>query len=68
MRDPTGTLLNVRREPNGPVIGAFRDGERVRRYGESIEKNGRVWVQVARAPWDNALGYVFDAYLKCEEE
>ena len=67
VRDPTGTPLNVRKEPNGTVVGAFRDGERVRRYEEKLQ-DGQVWVQVARVPWDNALGYVFDAYLKCDED
>lgn len=65
--DPTGTPLNIRQEPNGTVIGAWDNGVRVRPYEEQTV-GGKVWYAVERFAGDNKQGWVFDAYLKCEED
>lgn len=65
--DPTGTPLNVREEPNGPILGTWDNGVRVRPYEERTH-NGKLWYAVERLAEDNAIGWVYDPYLKCEED
>ncbi|MGL4490047.1 MAG: SH3 domain-containing protein [Rhizobiaceae bacterium] len=65
--DPTGTPLNVREEPNGAIYGTYENGVRVRPYEEKTVK-GKKWVAVERFAEDNTAGWVFDPYLKCEED
>lgn len=65
--DPTGTPLNVREEPNGRILGTWDNGVRVRPYEEK-RHNGKLWYAVERMADDNAIGWVFDPYLKCEED
>ncbi|MEM1366143.1 MAG: hypothetical protein AAGH82_10395 [Pseudomonadota bacterium] len=65
--DPTGTPLNVRDTPNGMLLGSVRNDQMVRVYGHQIQ-NGKVWALAYRDVRDNAVGFVFDAYLKCEED
>jgi hypothetical protein len=65
--DPTGTPLNIREEPNGRILGTWDNGVRVRPYEEK-QLNGKVWYAVERLAGDNAIGWVFDPYLKCEED
>lgn len=65
--DPTGTPLNIREEPNGKILGVWENGVRVRPYEEK-KHNGKVWYAVERFADDNAVGWVFDPYLKCEED
>lgn len=65
--DPTGTPLNIREQPNGPILGTWDNGIRVRPFNEVIVK-GKKWYGVERLAQDNAIGWVFDPYLKCEED
>ena len=65
--DPTGTPLNIREQPNGKILGTWDNGVRVRPYEEKTH-NGKVWYAVERIADDNAIGWVFDPYLKCEED
>jgi hypothetical protein len=65
--DPTGTPLNIREEPNRKILGTWANGVRVRPYEEK-KLNGKVWYAVERLADDNAIGWVFDPYLKCEED
>ena len=65
--DPTGTPLNIREEPNGAILGTWDNGVRVRPYEEKTVK-GKAWYAVERFADDNVAGWVFDAYLKCEED
>lgn len=65
--DPTGTPLNVREEPNGTILGTWDNGVRVRPY-EEVTHGGKLWYAVERFADDNAVGWVFDPYLGCEED
>ena len=65
--DPTGTPLNIREEPNGKILGTWDNGVRVRPYEEKTH-SGKIWYAVERIADDNAIGWVFDPYLKCEED
>jgi len=65
--DPTGTPLNIREEPNGTILGTWDNGVRVRPYDQKTV-NGKVWYAVERFADDNERGWVFDAYLACEED
>lgn len=65
--DPTGTPLNVRAEPGAEIVGSWTNGIKVRPFEEKMHK-GKKWVQVERLADDNAIGFVFDPYLKCEED
>ena len=66
--DPTGTPLNIREAPNGTVLGTWDNGVRVRPYESVVAANGKTWRAVERFADDNAIGYVFDPYLSCEED
>lgn len=65
--DPTGTPLNIREEPNGKIVGTWKNGVRVRPYEERTVK-GKLWYATERLAEDNAEGWVFDPYLQCEED
>lgn len=65
--DPTGTPLNVRSGPNGEVLGTVRNGEVLRVFNVT-SRNAKLWAQAWRDPSDNAVGWVFDDYLACEED
>jgi hypothetical protein len=65
--DPTGTPLNIRAAPNGAIVGTLRNGTRLRVTGLDAQ-SGRPRAQVTRLPADNAICWVFDAYMKCQED
>jgi hypothetical protein len=56
--DPTGTPLNVRRSPNGPIVGALSNGVPV-----SIRERRGDWVSVV--PSTGRSGWVAQKYLDC---
>lgn len=66
--DPTGTPLNVRGQPGGDIVGSWTNGVKVRGGMERQMHKGKPWVAVERIADDNAIGWVFDPYLKCEED
>jgi hypothetical protein len=59
VNDPTGTPLNVRRSPNGEILGAFSNGQQVM-VKETVEVNDKKWLHVV-APSND--GYVFANYI-----
>jgi uncharacterized protein YraI len=62
--DPTGTPLNVRVQPNGPILGALHNGTTVQVLQTTVDASGRPWVFVA--PQEAGKnGWVFGAYLTC---
>jgi SH3-like domain-containing protein len=65
--DPTGTPLNVRHDPGGEIAGSWINGINVRQLERKMHK-GKPWVLVERTADDNAIGWVYDPYLKCEED
>jgi uncharacterized protein YgiM (DUF1202 family) len=67
VQDPTGTPLNVRAEPGGEIVGSWMNGIKVRQSERQMYK-GKPWVSVERIADDNVVGWVFDPYLKCEED
>jgi hypothetical protein len=67
VRDPTGTPLNVREAPGGAIAATLRNGTVVRAQMMKPHK-GKPWVLVTKWAEDNAIGWVFDPYLQCEED
>jgi hypothetical protein len=67
VKDPTGTPLNVRDAPGGTIAATLRNGTVVRAQLMKTHK-GKPWVLVTKWAEDNAIGWVFDPYLKCEED
>ena len=65
--DPTNTPLNARAEPGGDIFATLRDGTVVRALGQQIHE-GKPWIYVEKWSGDNAVGWVFDAYMACAEE
>lgn len=67
--DPTGTPLNIRLSPNGPVVGTAKNGTELT-FVEHREVDGKLWALVERfeggelaADFDGA--WVFGPYLDC---
>ncbi len=67
VKDPTGTPLNVRANPGGEIGATVRNGTVLRANLMKTHK-GKPWVYVTKWAEDNAIGWVFDPYLKCEED
>ncbi len=65
--DPTGTPLNTRDTPGGEIFATLRNGTTVRAIAQT-QREGKQWVYVERWTGDNAVGWVFDAYMACAEE
>ncbi|MGE3248577.1 MAG: SH3 domain-containing protein [Beijerinckiaceae bacterium] len=62
--DPTGTPLNVRRSPNGRIVGRVRNGQIVVVRGITRDDRGRPWALLFSN--DGAsIGYVFREYVSC---
>lgn len=67
VKDPTGTPLNLRATPGGDIWGSVRNGAVVR--ANAIRRhNGKDWIFVTQWTADNAIGWVYDPYLSCEED
>lgn len=60
--DPTGTPLNVRSAPQGPVLSTLRNGTAVVVVDERV-LGGKRWAKVAAD--GEARGWVFASYLDC---
>lgn len=65
--DPTGTPLNVRAAPNGPIVETLSNGIVVTILDRS-SANGRAWVYVRRNKDQAPLGWVFRDYLNCDAQ
>ena len=64
INDPTGTPLNARTLPNGPVLGRFHS-DAVVEITDSVFDRGRAWVFVRDAYDKRSYGWVFRDYLDC---
>jgi hypothetical protein len=62
--DPTGTPLNVREFPNGPILGALHNGVIVQRFESQRDDRGRVWTYVVPEGGGKA-GWVFREFVSC---
>lgn len=65
--DPTTTPLNARTDPGGEVFATLRNGTVVRAIAQR-QYEGKQWIYVEKWSGDNAVGWVFDAYMACEED
>jgi hypothetical protein len=65
--DPTGTPLNVRSQPNGPVVNSLRSGREVYIEDIAYDSQGRSWAKVGGyyngkyRVW----GWVFREFISC---
>ena len=65
--DPTGTPLNVRARPNGPVINRLRNGRIVEILDTARDKRGRPWVFVGgyyKGNW-REWGWIYREFISC---
>lgn len=62
--DPTGTPLNVREYPNGPIVGTLRNGRVVTIHGIRRDNRGRPWAQIYSSDGRN-IGWIFREYISC---
>ncbi len=63
--DPTGTPLNVRVAPNGPIVGALNNGLLVAIVDTRDDANGRPWAFIVRAKDGHPFGWVFREFIAC---
>jgi uncharacterized protein YgiM (DUF1202 family) len=61
--DPTGTALNVRKSPNGRVIGSIQNDKTVTILGISIDKKGRAWAKVRGNA--GSTGWILRDFVTC---
>lgn len=61
--DPTGTTLNVRKSPNGKVIGSIQNNKTVKILGLSIDKKGRSWAKVRGNA--GSTGWILRDFVTC---
>lgn len=62
--DPTGTPLNVRATPGGPVVGNLYNGDYVVMRTTSRDRNGRNWALVGGTD-GSTHGWVFREFISC---
>ncbi|WP_137112570.1 SH3 domain-containing protein [Rhodobacter sp. SY28-1] len=65
--DPTDTPLNARAAPGGEIFATLRDGTVVRASARRMHE-GKPWLYVEKWSGDNAVGWVFDAYMAGAED
>lgn len=65
--DPSGTPLNVRNEPNGPILRTVPNGMQVDIIKEvAVQKNTiELWSFIADSLNGAQLGWVFSPYIRC---
>jgi uncharacterized protein YgiM (DUF1202 family) len=61
--DPTSTALNVRKSPNGKVIGSIQNDKNVKILGISIDKKGRAWAKVRGNA--GSTGWILRDFVTC---
>lgn len=67
--DPTGTPLNIRKSPNGRIVGKLSNGSVVLIEHYTVDAiTGKGWAKIGvnRKRKYVVLGYVLDAYLNCD--
>lgn len=64
VNDPTGTPLNVRSKPNGPIVGAFYNGTRVNLW-KLVYVGNKPWARIEPIG-PGKSGWVFRNYLNCQ--
>lgn len=62
--DPTGTPLNVRSSPNGPIQGALHNGTIVRQEQTVQDQKGKSWSYVVPTE-EGKPGWVYRQYVSC---
>ena len=65
VNDPTGTPLNIRTRPNGPIVGALHNGAAVFVSDLILDGSGRRWAKIVPIE-EGKSGWVFREYLMCE--
>jgi hypothetical protein len=65
--DPTGTPLNIRTGPNGPIVATARNGTRIQVFEgeERYDGQNRPWYLVALPTSSAPDGYAFAAFIRC---
>jgi hypothetical protein len=63
--DPTGTPLNVRTKPNGPIVGTLENGLLVYVIDRSTDSRGKAWVYIGDRSSRLPLGWVFREFISC---
>ena len=63
--DPTGTPLNVRASPNGPILGALNNGTSVEVRDVTVDRSGRRWAYILPLS-EGKRGWAFREYLDCD--
>lgn len=64
--DPTGTPLNVRTSPNGPIIGPIDNGRRVYVMDRATDRNGKAWVYIGDTEHGVGVGWVIRRFINCD--
>lgn len=64
--DPTGTPLNVRTSPNGPILGPIDNGRRVYVMDHATDKRGKAWVYIGDTENRVGVGWVIRAFITCQ--
>jgi hypothetical protein len=65
VNDPSGTPLNVRSRPNGPIVGALHNEARVFMSDLVQDARGRRWAKIVPVH-EGKSGWVIQRYLICE--
>jgi hypothetical protein len=63
--DPTGTPLNVRTEPNGPVVATLENGVLVTVLSQTTDARGKPWAFIGDYSDNRPLGWVFREFIAC---
>ena len=63
--DPTGTPLNVRASPQGPIMSTIPNGANVRITNTTRDYKGQPWAYIVG--WENGrqIGWVFREFVSC---
>ncbi|PLZ97634.1 peptide-binding protein [Fischerella thermalis CCMEE 5268] len=61
--DPTGTPLNVRKSPNGQIIGTIENNTEVDIYEIVRDEKNRPWAKVGFE--GRVWGWVFREFISC---
>ncbi|QLE56920.1 SH3 domain-containing protein [Nostoc sp. TCL26-01] len=61
--DPTGTLLNLRKSPNGQIIGTIKNDTEVYIYEIVHDEKNRLWAKVGFE--GRVWGWAFREFISC---
>lgn len=68
LKDPAGTVVNIRDRPDGEIVHTLRNGQRIYIHEAATDPQNRPWVQIGSFYQGGyrVWGWVIEEFVSCE--